>query len=45
MRSDRPIMTSPEAQLRKKNIRLGLLLGGIALAFFAAVIAKHVFGL
>jgi hypothetical protein len=45
MRSSRPIMTSPVAQQRRKNIRLGLFLGAIALAFFLAVIFKHVFGL
>ncbi len=29
-------------QLRRKNIRLGLMLGAIAIAFFVGVIVKHI---
>ncbi len=36
---------SPGAALRRKNLRLGLGLACVALAFFAAVIVKHAFGL
>ncbi len=36
-------MSPEEKQLqRRKNVKLGLTLGGIALAFFVLVIVKHV---
>ena len=28
-------------QLRRKNVRLGLTLGGVALVFFVGIIVKH----
>jgi hypothetical protein len=36
-------MMAPDDQRRKANLRLGLVLGSVALAFFLGIIVKMVF--
>jgi len=36
-------MAKQRSEKRQQNLRTGLMLGGLALAFFVAVILKHIF--